>query len=162
MHWACVTVYAAHISLMSLWILSTHSAQHRETFLIELDIIQHINEAWEREMSFSDINCRLKCAPSRALEEIQLSRVSVCEFVYANPPLFDATANCFCRHKMGTKKLLFLSILIQFERHLEREREWKENFFLLLSYHLCQFMVMISIQINTKKWVDWINWGWLK
>lgn len=36
----------------------------------------------EREMSFSDINCRLKCAPSRALEEIQLSRVSVCVSLY--------------------------------------------------------------------------------
>lgn len=33
-------------------------------------------------MSFSDINCRLKCAPSRALEEIQLSRVSVCVSLY--------------------------------------------------------------------------------
>lgn len=85
-------------------------------------------------MSFSDINCRLKCAPSRALEEIQLSRVSVCEFVYANPPLFDATANCFCRHKMGTKKLLFLSILIQFERHLERERARMKGKFLPSSF----------------------------
>lgn len=36
----------------------------------------------DREMSFSDINCRLKCAPSRALEEIQLSRVSVCVSLY--------------------------------------------------------------------------------
>lgn len=162
MHWACVTVYAAHISLMSLWILSTHSAQHRETFLIELDIIQHINEAWERDEllrhQLPSQMCTVKSSRGNSIE----SCVCVCEFVYANPPLFDATANCFCRHKMGTKKLLFLSILIQFERHLEREREWKENFFLLLSYHLCQFMVMISIQINTKKWVDWINWGWLK
>lgn len=82
--------------------INTNSSSAQETFLIELDIIQH-----KRGMR-DELLSRLKSA----LEQIQLSRVYVLSVYTCKSaslkPLQTASAVI-----NGNKKLLFLSFLIQ-------------------------------------------------
>lgn len=141
----CNCIYDSHFADVIMNSINTNSSSAQETFLIELDIIQH-KRGMRDELLRHSHNCRLKSA----LEQIQLSRVYVLSVYTCKSaslkPLQTASAVI-----NGNKKLLFLSFLIQ----SLADDEWKENLY------LCQFKLMMLIH-KTPKWVDWINSGWLK